>query len=75
MLEKNFKIDRIKVNILELQIKIMKQIFKSSSNREIIKHLISNDIKDTWEIVCFCSIKSLIELDFDKDVTHTWSLT
>jgi len=47
MLEKNFKIDRIKVNILELQIKIMKQIFKSSSNREIIKHLISNDIKDT----------------------------
>jgi homospermidine synthase len=47
MLEKNFKIDRIKVNILELQKKIVKQIFKSSSNREIIKHLISNDIKDT----------------------------
>jgi len=35
----------------ELQKKVAKQIFKSSSNREIITHLISDDIKDTQEIV------------------------
>lgn len=45
MLENNFRIDRI--NVFELQIKVVKQIFKSSPNRETITHLISDDIKDT----------------------------
>ena len=46
MLEKIFRIDRIKVNVFELQIKVVKQIFKNSPSREIITHLISDDIKD-----------------------------
>jgi hypothetical protein len=45
MFGENFKIDEVKVNIFELQIEVVKQIFKNYLSREIITHLIGNDIK------------------------------
>ena len=51
MFGENFKIYEVKVNnILELQIKVVKQISKNSLSREIITHLIGNDIKGLCQI-------------------------
>lgn len=46
VLDKNFRIDGVKINVLKLYIKVIKQKSKSSSSDETNIYLISNDIKD-----------------------------
>lgn len=45
MLKENSRIERVKVDVLGLHIKVMKQISKISPSREIRMHFVSDDIK------------------------------
>ena len=69
MLAENSEIDKVKVDVLELKIKVMKQISKSSQSGETITHLIGDDIKD---IRAFGSYSSnfVVELEFKKVVAY-----
>jgi trehalose-6-phosphatase len=67
VLEKNSGMNEVKINVFELQIKVVKQIFKSSPNRETIMHLIGDDIKDT-EVFDPYSAKSQVELKIGKAI-------
>ena len=71
MLADNSEIDEVKVDVLELKIKVMKQISKSSPSGETITHLISDDIKD---IRAFGSYSSnfVVELEFKKVVAYAF---
>jgi len=69
MLAEISEIDEVKVDVLELKIKVIKQISKSSPSGETITHLISDDIKD---IKAFGSYSSnfMVELEFKKVVAY-----
>jgi hypothetical protein len=45
MLKENSRIERVKVDVLGLHIKVMKQISKISPSWEIRMHFVSDDIK------------------------------
>jgi hypothetical protein len=46
VLDENFRIDEVKIDVLKLYIKVMKQKSKSSCIGETNIYLISNNIKD-----------------------------
>jgi hypothetical protein len=57
----------VKVDVLWLQIKFVKQMSRTYPRGETNTHLVSNDIKDIGEtLFCSYSSKSLVELEFKK---------
>jgi hypothetical protein len=57
----------VKVDVLRLQIKVVKQMSRTYPRGETNTHLVSNDIKDIGEtLFCSYSSKSLAELEFKK---------